>query len=399
MQKLKLLLLPLCALLVIGCSCSSNNKEPSYEPEHSESSETSESTDHSESSEPSESSEHEVIPEHDHMWSAPEWSWSEDNKTAVATFKCSVYEHYHKIEAKLDNDEIEIKHTKEPDHYEDGLDEYIASVTFNNSLYFSPSHFVVVAQGTHDFNDFGVCEKDGEYKYPDNKIQADGDWYYDHGEYKAIAEIGNQLKEVGNVVYYAYKMECSRHKIKIENLVELTEDEFSFGILREEDWFYEVDSSDFDSLNVGFGEYLFMKIEAKTAKTNPSFTVYEEHTLTEINLCPHCHKYYGGYLVHNQMGITFDFEAGKTYTFRWQAWPGQRFYVFYQNSLAGHESEFSYYSIDINSLPVPYNPADPFPDDPFPEDGWGHLLYVYAVFKPQTSGENGYIAVDLEPGS
>lgn len=387
MLKKRFLVIPLCALLIAGCSSGCKNKE--QVPENKE--------ENTPEPAPATHPEQEVIPEHAHVWCDPEWSWSEDNKTAVATFKCSVYEHYHKIEAKLDDEEININRVKDPDHYEDGVDEYVAFVTFNNSLYYSPSHYVVLPKGEHEFNEFGVCEKDGEYKYPENKIQADGDWYYDHKEYKCDVEIGEQLKEVGDVVYYAYKMEYSGHKIRFENLVGLEEDEFSFGILRYEDVFWETYTYEFDSVKCGFGECLFIKIEAKTAKTNPSFTIYEDHVINEAGMCPHCYRHFGGYLVHNQMGITFDFEAGETYYFRWQAWPGERFYVFYQNSLAGHESEFKYYSLDRNCNPVPYNPAEPFPDDPWEDDEEGHLLYVYGVFKPQTSGNNGYIAVDLEP--
>ena len=148
---------------------------------------------------------------------------------------------------------------------------------------------------------------------------------------------------------------------------------------------------------MGFGKCLFIKIEAKNAKTNPSFTIYEDHNINEAGMCPHCYRHFGSYLVHNQGGVTFNFEAGNTYYFRWQAWPGERFYVFYQNSLAGHESEFTYYSLDRNCSPVPYDPTTPFPPDPWEDDEEGHLLYVYAVFKPQTSGEKGFIAVDLEP--
>ena len=376
MNKLAFLILPAYALSLIACNSGGDDCHCCYDEDDPAS-----------------------IPTHNHMWCDPEWSWSEDNKVAVATFKCSVYTHYHKEEAKLDDDQIEINTLKEADHYKDGIDEYIASVTFNNSIYISPSHHVIVPKEAHEFNDFGVCETDGEFLYLNNKVQADGDWHYEHGEYRAVVEIGSQLKNIGDTVFYAYKMECSGHKIRLENLVDLTEDEFSFGVLRYEDWFSSVDLEDFDSLEVGLGECLFIKIQAKTIKTNPSFTIYEDHNLNYINLCPHCGKYYGGYLVHNQQGITFDFTAGVKYTFRWQAFPGQRFYVFYQNSLAGHESEFEFFTVDSSYAPVSYNPADPFPADPFPDDGWGHILYVYGVFTPLSSGENGYIAVDLEPES
>ena len=345
-----------------------------------------------------EEEEEEIYPEHDHYWEAPIWSWSEDNQTARAKFECSVYNHYHIETATVEDDQIEIENIKEADHYEDGLDKYVATVTFSGATYTSPDHFVVINQGQHEFNEYGICLADGEFLYEEtNELDYDFKWMQMYGEYKAEVNVDSEdYVAVGDKIIFKFHLDHKGHEIKLRDLVNITVDDITIGYVWYEDFYevkyteyYEYTFEDFPSNNV------FAIVDKNSEQTNRSFSIVECHTCNKIGVCEDCYRYLGSYFGTTQP-ITFSFTAGKVINFRFQAWPGRKYFVFFQRDLEGHEDEFEIYSVDQYFNPVPYDLNDPFPEDPFPEDGWGHILYVYMIFTPTTSG-TGYLAVDLIP--
>ena len=337
----------------------------------------------------------EVLESVDHDWEEPTWTWNHNCTKATAHFVCKEdASHIHEEVATIENGDITYKHLVEADHYDDGVDRYYASVVLNSIKYTSPAHDIVKKKGTHVYNEFGACDVDGDFAYKDNRIDYDWDWFHNYREFKCDVNIGDQLVNPGDFVCYSYSMFAKGHEIEITDLNGLTMDEFRFGVLRDTEEFEEItDLSDLVYLDTGITYSLYIRIDAQTAKTNPSFTVRENHHLGYVHYCSYCDLYYGSTFSHYSP-ISFSFTEGERMYFRFQAWPGAKYYVFFQNDLAGHEDEFEIYYLGENFIAYEYDLNDPFPEEsPFTDDQYGHSVYVYMVFNPTTSG-HGYLAVD-----
>ena len=325
------------------------------------------------------------IPEHAHYWNDPVWSWNEDNTEAKATFECSVYNHYHVEVAKKSDNQIKIETVIEADHYQDGEDSYVAEVLFNGAYYRSPAHIVKTYKSEHVFNEFGVCEKDEEYRYPENEIEYDFDPYYYESRFQGTVEIGDKLKKAGDVVYYKWHVQTKNHSISITELKGLEEDEFKLAALFG-DTFQELEAYDYNHIEAN---NVYLRIEAKNDKDHPSFVIREDHHLNDVNFCPYCETYYGTRMIPGGVAWVGLKEGEKLY-FRCQTWPGRTHRLTSGEKLAGHADWFSFFYQDKYHEPHPYNLSDPFPDIWAGEEEAG-FYYIYGYVSSQVTGTGTFI--------
>ena len=330
------------------------------------------------------------IPAHTHYWNDPVWSWNEDNTEARATFECSTYKHYHVETAKKSDDQIKIETVIKADHYQDGEDAYIGEVLFNGAYYRSPVHYVKTYKSEHVFNEYGVCEEDEEFLYPENEIEYDFEPYYYNRQLEAKVDLTGKLKKAGDVVYYKWPVQYRGHAIRLSDLTDLEEDEITltaktFGV------FEELETYDYHHLQ---GNNVFIRVTAKNDKTNPSFVFHEDHNLNEVNLCPHCETYYGIRLIPGQVA-RFDMTAGEKSYLRCQAWPGCKYRLTIGEKLTGHEDDFSFYTVDKYFDPHPYSLSDEYPEDPWKDEEYGRFTYIYVVINATVSGDASLIIDQL----
>ena len=328
------------------------------------------------------------IPEHVHYWGDPTWSWNEDNTEAKATFECSAYEHHHVEIAKKSEGQIKVDTVIEADHYQDGEDDYTAEVLFNGAFYRSPVHHVKTYQSEHVFNEFGVCEKDEEFLYPENEIEYDFDPYYYDRRFQGTVEIGDKLKKAGDVVFYKWHVQQQDHSISITELNGLEEDEFALAALIH-GTFQELETYDYNHIEAN---NVFIRITAKNDKNNPSFVIREDHHLNEVNVCPYCGTYYGLSLIPGGVAWFGMTEGEKTFL-RCQAWPGCTYRLTIGEKLTGHESDISFYTVDKYFDPHPYNLSDEYPEDPWKDEEVGRLTYIYIVINATVTG-TGTMIID-----
>ncbi|MGK4255235.1 hypothetical protein AB0X44_01260 [Bifidobacterium pullorum] len=88
-----------------------------------------------------------TVNQHKHQWGEPAWTWSEDGKTATATFTCAKCGETRTVDAAVTS-----AVTTDPTCTEDGVTEYTATATFNGTTYTATKNITIPATG-HDWGE------------------------------------------------------------------------------------------------------------------------------------------------------------------------------------------------------------------------------------------------------
>lgn len=305
-----------------------------------------------------------------HLWGEPDWIWAPDHQSATATFHCerAGCTDSHEEVATVANGDIQISHTTLPGHEDDGEDSYVATVALEGNNYSSDPEPVIVGPVGHDWNGFGYCGLDGAYLGDPVDLVP--------GVNKVIGEM-----DAGDIEYFRVPI-TAKHLVRYA-LTELDSDEVSFAYNNHgTPQALALSTTSTYVENIGADGYIYIKVEARVAKTNASITLYEFHYGNYYGVCHGCEEFL---FPANELevgvkksGISLTKDVAQCY--RCPAEIGHT-YSYSHTNLTSSDLHFGY--IGENGID---DVRDYDLSDPFPEDSLDNYIYLRITPSATTSG-------------